>query len=113
MLFTYFKTLESFQKRHSNISFDGFVEFVKTRPADREIRHSAGWENCAVGNYIARCHRRGRNTQEHRDAVAGFVAHILPQDIRKVLDMPSLIYKFVGPNMTYGELADYLTEQGY
>lgn len=107
-----YKSIEEFEKHHSNISMHGFVEFVKTRPADRKINHYGGWVKCAVGDYVARCHRRGRDTNRHRYACDWFANNVLPYVIMLALESPNNVNKHIGTDHTYGELAEWLESKG-
>lgn len=35
----------------SKATYQGFVDFVKSQPADKEINHRRGWNFCSVGDY--------------------------------------------------------------
>lgn len=76
----------------------GFIAFVKEQDPDREIDHSGGWRQCAVGDYVSK-------TEGH--PTMGFYRQLR-------LSAPSLCQILRCPHNhaipTYGHLQQWLKE---
>lgn len=89
------------------LTFQGFVEFVKSQPPEDEINHTM-WGTCAVGDYT--CHVLGPGPGP--DAAENFADGIIDVESPELYDALNE-YGYSGIGETYGTLQEYLQNAGY
>lgn len=93
-------------------TFENFVKYVKAQEPERKINHRDGWECCSIGDFVSENFGAPRFTQNFYGIIETLLLEF-PNQLRLTLAFPPAISKKIGPNHTYGELASWLTKQGY
>lgn len=62
----------------SELTYQGFVDFVQSQPDDRRINHN-GFTGCAVGDYVE--HEKGNR----RNYLVYGVVDVLPENVHDIL----------------------------
>jgi len=78
-------------------SLEGFKAFVLEQEHSRKINHLMGWENCAIGDYVASLGGERDLPVSHR-----FVSSMEGRGLHSMLSYPHLCEE-IAP--TYGHLA--------
>lgn len=93
----------------SELTLNGFADFVSKQDPDKEINHWNGFEGCAVGVYVKQENTNIETLKgllNFNEACINFV-YTLPDEIRFTLNSAEVSDHYVP---TYGKLNEFLQE---